>query len=244
MLRHAHAHLSYANVVSTLCLFIVLGGGAYAAAQLSRNSVRSAHIKNGQVKRADLAANAINAGKVANGTLLAADFSPGQLPAGPQGLPGAPGARGADGAQGPQGEQGVQGPVGPTFGAFGGGDAEDPPATFDSYPVAEIEVNLPRPGRLYVMGTITNTSVTCGGGGSCNREFGLYVDGEPIPKSGTRIGAGANETGRGDVMTFAVTPDAIPAGTHEIRFGSKVSANATGSGGGNGPKVGVVLLGE
>ena len=31
--------LSYANVVSTLCLFLLLGGGAYAATKLAKNSV-------------------------------------------------------------------------------------------------------------------------------------------------------------------------------------------------------------
>lgn len=30
--------LTYANVASTICLFIVLGGGAYAAATLPKNS--------------------------------------------------------------------------------------------------------------------------------------------------------------------------------------------------------------
>ena len=31
--------LTYANVVSTLCLFLLLGGGAYAATHLKKNSV-------------------------------------------------------------------------------------------------------------------------------------------------------------------------------------------------------------
>jgi hypothetical protein len=50
MLAKLRNHLTYANVVSTLCLFILLGGSAFAATRLSRNSVRSVHIKNGQVK--------------------------------------------------------------------------------------------------------------------------------------------------------------------------------------------------
>jgi hypothetical protein len=49
------SHLTYANVMVTLLAFIVLGGGAYAAFHLPRNSVRSKHIVNGQVKKRDLA---------------------------------------------------------------------------------------------------------------------------------------------------------------------------------------------
>jgi hypothetical protein len=47
-------HLTYSNVMVTLLAFIVLGGGAYAAFHLPKNSVRSRNIKNGQVKKPDL----------------------------------------------------------------------------------------------------------------------------------------------------------------------------------------------
>lgn len=57
--------------------------------QLSKNSVLSKHIKNGEVKRPDLAKNAVTARTVANRSLLAADFKSGQLPQGPKGEPGA-----------------------------------------------------------------------------------------------------------------------------------------------------------
>src|SRR6476620_1149541 len=40
--------------MATLAVFLVLGGGAYAAFHLPRNSVRSRNIVNGQVKRADV----------------------------------------------------------------------------------------------------------------------------------------------------------------------------------------------
>jgi hypothetical protein len=48
-------HLTYANVMATLAVFLVLGGGAYAAFHLPKNSVRSRNIVNGQVKNKDLA---------------------------------------------------------------------------------------------------------------------------------------------------------------------------------------------
>jgi hypothetical protein len=49
-LRRLSGKLSYANVVSTLCLALILGGGvAYAAAHLKKNSVGTKQLKNGAV---------------------------------------------------------------------------------------------------------------------------------------------------------------------------------------------------
>ena len=53
MLARARTLLSFANIVSVTALFIALGAGAYAAG-LAPNSVKSRHIKDGQVKLADL----------------------------------------------------------------------------------------------------------------------------------------------------------------------------------------------
>jgi hypothetical protein len=77
--------LSYANVVSTIALFLVLtGGAAYAA-----NTVFSTDIVDGEVKTADLAspavtnnklaANSVTTGKVAADNLAAVDLAPGSV---------------------------------------------------------------------------------------------------------------------------------------------------------------------
>jgi hypothetical protein len=92
------ARFTYGNVMATLALFIALGGSSYAAIALTNNSVRSKHIKNGQVRNADLGTNAVTAPKVKNGSLRAQDFAPGQLPAGPQGLKGDKGDPGTPGS--------------------------------------------------------------------------------------------------------------------------------------------------
>ena len=89
--------LTYANVMATVAVFVSLGGSSYAAVKLSKNSVRSDHIRNGQVKRADLASNAVTSDKVRNGSLRAADFRTGDLPAGATGQTGAQGAKGDTG---------------------------------------------------------------------------------------------------------------------------------------------------
>jgi hypothetical protein len=67
--------LTYANVVSTLCLFLLLGGAsAFAATKLAKNSVGAkqikknavvtAKIKNAAVTNSKLAENAVTSGKI------------------------------------------------------------------------------------------------------------------------------------------------------------------------------------
>lgn len=105
--------LSYANVMSSLALFIALGGVSWAAATLPANSVGKRQLKD----------NAVTGQKVANGSLRAADFARGALPAGPQGPAGPAGAAGpqgqrgepgAKGEKGDKGDRGEQGPAGPS----------------------------------------------------------------------------------------------------------------------------------
>jgi hypothetical protein len=101
-------HLSYANVMATLALFIALGGGSYAAARLSRNSVGPNEIAPNAVKRSEIARNAVASSEVLNGSLRAQDFA--RFPSGPRGDRGSQGPRGD---RGPQGDRGAQGPRGP-----------------------------------------------------------------------------------------------------------------------------------
>ncbi|HEX8959551.1 MAG TPA: hypothetical protein VF770_06985 [Solirubrobacterales bacterium] len=63
-------HLSYANVMATLALFVSLGGGAYAALRIPVDSVG-----NRQLQR-----NAVTGAKVRNASLTGADVKPGSLP--------------------------------------------------------------------------------------------------------------------------------------------------------------------
>jgi hypothetical protein len=90
--------LTFANVVSVIALLFAIGlGGAWAATELSKNEVKSKHLKNKGVKTKDLANNAVTSPKVANGSLQGEDFAAGQLPQGEEGPPGARGAPGQDG---------------------------------------------------------------------------------------------------------------------------------------------------
>jgi hypothetical protein len=86
------SHLTFRNVVSSLCLFVVLGGGTAWA--LTRNSVGSAELKPNAVKNSDISDDAVKSPQVADGSLLGRDFAAGTLPAGPQGEPGPEGPAG------------------------------------------------------------------------------------------------------------------------------------------------------
>jgi hypothetical protein len=111
MLAKLSSNLTYANVVSTLCLFVLLGGSSYAAVTLKRNSVRGRNI----------ARDAVTSPKVKDGSLRARDFGAGHLAGGAQGAQGATGARGSTGPTGPRGPDGATGPsTGPAGGDLAG----------------------------------------------------------------------------------------------------------------------------
>jgi hypothetical protein len=88
-MRTLRDKLTYANVISTLCLFMLLGGGAYAATQLPKNSVGAKQIKN----------NAITGKKIKKGTIDTSKLTPATVTA----LKGTKGDAGPAGVQGPQG---------------------------------------------------------------------------------------------------------------------------------------------
>jgi hypothetical protein len=77
---------SAATIIAFTALFVVLGGSAYAAKQIT-----SKDIKNGTIKTVDMSSSAKQALKGNAG------------PRGPQGVPGAQGAQGSQGPQGPAG---------------------------------------------------------------------------------------------------------------------------------------------
>jgi hypothetical protein len=75
-------HLSFANVVSMLALFLALSGGAYALT-LPRNSVGPKQLKRNAVTGPKIKRGAVTSRKVKDHSLLEKDFRAGQLPAGP-----------------------------------------------------------------------------------------------------------------------------------------------------------------
>ena len=98
-MKRLSAKLTYANVISTLCLILLVGGGtAYAATKmLPKNSVGRKQIKKGAVTPAKLS-------KAAKSKLTGAT--------GPKGHTGATGPAGPQGLRGLEGVKGHEGPAG------------------------------------------------------------------------------------------------------------------------------------
>lgn len=83
-------HLSYANVVSTICLFLVLGGAtAFAAKELARTSVGAKQLKTSAVTGPKIKDGAVTGPKLADGAVTADKLADGVLPP-PTPIPGLP----------------------------------------------------------------------------------------------------------------------------------------------------------
>ncbi len=67
--------LTYANVMSTLCFFLLLGGGAYAAGHLGKNTVGTKQLKKNAVVTAKVKNEAITAAKVKKGALTGSQIN-------------------------------------------------------------------------------------------------------------------------------------------------------------------------
>jgi hypothetical protein len=104
-------HLTFANVISLVALFVALGGTSYAALTITGKNVRNSSLTGRDVKNSSLTTS-----DVKNRSLLARDFRTGQLPQGAKGDPG------AQGPQGPKGDKGDPGtPATKLFGEISGG---------------------------------------------------------------------------------------------------------------------------
>jgi hypothetical protein len=187
MLKALRSSLTYSNVVSTLCLFMLLGGVAYAASQLAPNSVGTKELKNGAVTLKKI-------NKKAQSKLRGA--------VGPKGDSGKEGKEGKKGAKGSTGNPGAPGTPGVGVAALFGSGA-DGNATLsgtantlsrDTYynnltlnPGAVLNTNG---YRLFVAGTLT-----MGNGSNINRDGLTAIMGcgpwtSPLPAH-TLGGAGA-----------------------------------------------------
>ena len=81
-MRRIRSHLTYANVMATIAVFLVLSGGT-AVALSGSNSVQSDDLGPGsQVTAPDVAANAVNGTDVVNGSIAGADIAASALPEG------------------------------------------------------------------------------------------------------------------------------------------------------------------
>ena len=95
-------HLSYANVVATLALFIALGGSSYAAIKLPRDSVGPNQIRSKAVGSSEVRSSALRSRHLRSGSVTKSKLSDSAIAA-------------LRGREGPQGPAGPAGPSSLTF---------------------------------------------------------------------------------------------------------------------------------
>jgi hypothetical protein len=79
-LKQLRKRLTYANVMSSIAVFLVLGGGAaFAAGQLGKNSVGSKQLKKNAVTSAKIKKNAVTTAKIRNRAVTGAKINVGTL---------------------------------------------------------------------------------------------------------------------------------------------------------------------
>jgi hypothetical protein len=78
-MKRALPRLTCANIVSTLCLFLLLGGGAFAASRLAKNSVGSRRLRKEAVGTAKIRNEAVTAAKIRRGTIAGSRIALGTL---------------------------------------------------------------------------------------------------------------------------------------------------------------------
>ena len=194
-MKQIRKRLTYANVMSSIAVFMVLGGAAIAATQLPKNSVGSKQLKKNAVTAAKIKKNAVNGAKVKDGSLKAGDFAAGQLPAGPKGDTGA---------------------VGPTFGAFGEGGCGDLLGVSFEVCVSTGSVNLPASGRVLLVAS--SEWDNSNDGNSLNSgECGFLVDGKAVgPEINFGEQAQVHTIGESGTISMNYMTAALPAGAHNF----------------------------
>jgi hypothetical protein len=79
-LKQIRKRLTYANVMSSIAVFLVIGGAsAFAASQLGKNSVGSKQLKKNSVTAAKIKKNAVTGAKIKDGTITGSKINLGTV---------------------------------------------------------------------------------------------------------------------------------------------------------------------
>ena len=167
--------LSYANVMSTLALFIALGGVSYAAVKLPSNSVGTPQIRN----------DAVTGSKIKNGSISQKDLDKALVAKlALAGKPGPQGVQGIQGATGSAGTQGLQGLTGDP--AYVQRTAFQPTGTNPPGGMADVvsQQFTVRGAGAYDLNVSADVAFSCpAGGAACDLGSAYYLDGQPVEHS-------------------------------------------------------------
>jgi len=192
-LKQLRKRLTYANVMSTIAVFLVLGGATAFAAGLGKNSVGSKQLKKNAVTTAKIKKGAVTGAKVKPGSLKASSFAAGQLPAGPKGDRGEPG---------------------PSFGAFANGGCGPLEDAFQDC-VRTGSVNLPAAGPVLLIASAEwdndESEDPPPDAGNCR----FSVDGAPLnPQISFGEATDTHGVGQGGSISLNRITQTLSAGSH------------------------------
>jgi hypothetical protein len=153
---------SAATVIASLALLVALGGTGVAAVAVT--------LPNGSVGTAQLKKDAVTSAKVKDGSLLKTDFRAGQLPAGPAGPTG---PAGAAGPPGPAGSAGATGPTGPSDAYWK--SIVLPVALTDNFDIVA-SLSIPQAGNYVLSAKTILIAPTIAGWGACRLVAGSDID--------------------------------------------------------------------
>lgn len=207
LVARLRSRLTYANVMSTIAVFVALGGGAYALS-VPKNSIGSRQLKRNAVTSPKIRSNAVTSAKVANRSLKAEDLAPGVIPQ-PTAIPT---------------------PVPPPV--LGGARATDTdPAPTPGTVVKSVGLTLTSAGEAFVLATLNNPFLTCGAGGPCQAVWGIYVDGQPVASTGLRLQAAASlSDGFNFVYTLYGVTSTLQTGAHTVTLAMTSTGNPSSAG--------------
>ncbi len=207
MRERLRSHLTYANAISTIALFLVLTGGT-AVALNGSNTVFSDDIVNNEVRSADVRDDTL-----ASGGLQAADLRPAAVGT----------SEAADNSlTGTDINESTLGEVpSATLGGLGGqsgGTASCDPESNTPVTCGSVDITLPAPARVLVIGQIRAEPDTGGGngGGSCQVNGTEGFSKAPVFVNG----------GQTDVITISGVSVVVGPGS----FSFRIECNETASG--------------
>jgi hypothetical protein len=157
--RSLRCHLSYANVMATVAVFVAVGGGAYAATALPRGSVGRAQLRDHAVSRAKLAARAVGTRQLHRGAVTRSRLSKRvRARLNQHAVAGPPGAQGPKGNAGPRGPAGADALGARRIQFDAAGESDPVPSTVLDMPGLELQATCTLNGNDVNLGLRGRTS--------------------------------------------------------------------------------------
>jgi hypothetical protein len=186
-------HATYANIMSTIALFLLLGGAtAWAASKIGTDQLKAGAVTTGKLAR-----EAVKTGKIANDTVNGRNVKESTLAA-------VPSAEGTAAVAG----------IGPSAFTRVWSSSIASKALVKSGTARAVQLTAPRDGYLFVVASadVINEGVTIYAGTDCR----LNLDGVDIPASIRSVSTSSEKDPKGICATSTIVP--VTAGPHVVYF--------------------------